>query len=228
MFYTNTCSPVNRTERGEMGDYGMTAHLRVMVLPDRKTEFIDPVEGEDLERLREDFLNLTGRFTGEWVPIRGACRTTGTCATTRSCSSSRRRRSHETGHEKAEPVAPSSTSPTSRTGPKPSSCRSAGLQPPAPRARKRHLKVGGGSVQEAPEHDFPLFAAKAFAASNLPIPGVGARCHLSSRIRASGLGRTPRRRTRSVPVKLAKPRSPNQGWGAALAWGPLSPRLLRP
>ena len=49
----------------------VTAHLRVMVLPDRKTEFIDPVEGEDLERLLEDFLHRTGRFTGEWVPIRG-------------------------------------------------------------------------------------------------------------------------------------------------------------
>jgi hypothetical protein len=49
----------------------MTAHLRVMVLPDRKTEFIDPVEGEDLDHLLEAFLNRTGRFTGEWVPIRG-------------------------------------------------------------------------------------------------------------------------------------------------------------
>ena len=42
-----------------------------MVLPDRKTEFIDPLEGEQLDRLLEDFLNRAGRFTGEWVPIRG-------------------------------------------------------------------------------------------------------------------------------------------------------------
>jgi hypothetical protein len=49
----------------------MTAHLRVMVLPDRKTEFIDPQEGESLDGLLEEFLTRTGRFTGEWVPIRG-------------------------------------------------------------------------------------------------------------------------------------------------------------
>ena len=49
----------------------MTAHLRVMVLPDRKTEFIDPREDESLDELLEHFLNRTGRFTGEWVPIRG-------------------------------------------------------------------------------------------------------------------------------------------------------------
>jgi hypothetical protein len=42
-----------------------------MVLPDRKTEFIDPHEDEPIDRLLEDFLNRTGRFTGEWVPIRG-------------------------------------------------------------------------------------------------------------------------------------------------------------
>jgi uncharacterized protein YheU (UPF0270 family) len=49
----------------------MTAHLRVMVLPDRKTEFIDLAEGETLENVLEEFLSRTGRFTGEWVSIRG-------------------------------------------------------------------------------------------------------------------------------------------------------------
>jgi hypothetical protein len=49
----------------------MSAHLRVMVLPDRKTEFIDLHEDESLETVLEEFLNRTGRFTGEWVPIRG-------------------------------------------------------------------------------------------------------------------------------------------------------------
>lgn len=49
----------------------MTAHLRVMVLPDRKTEFIDPAGDEPLDKLLDDFLHRTGRFEGEWVPIRG-------------------------------------------------------------------------------------------------------------------------------------------------------------
>jgi hypothetical protein len=49
----------------------MTAHLRVMVLPDRKTEFIDLSEDESLDTVLEEFLNRTGRFAGEWVPIRG-------------------------------------------------------------------------------------------------------------------------------------------------------------
>jgi len=49
----------------------MSAHLRVMVLPDRKTEFIDPPEGESLDTLLESFLHKTGRFAGDWVPIRG-------------------------------------------------------------------------------------------------------------------------------------------------------------
>ena len=33
----------------------MAAHLRVMVLPDRKTEFIDPAADESLEHLLDDF-----------------------------------------------------------------------------------------------------------------------------------------------------------------------------
>jgi len=48
----------------------MAAHLRVMVLPDRKTEFIDPAADESLEHLLDDFLRRAGRFDGEWVPIR--------------------------------------------------------------------------------------------------------------------------------------------------------------
>jgi len=49
----------------------VTAHLRVLVLPDRKTEFIDLHESESLEAVLEEFLNRSGRFQGEWVPIRG-------------------------------------------------------------------------------------------------------------------------------------------------------------
>ena len=49
----------------------MTAHLRVMVLPDRKTEFIDLTAEESLDVVLQEFLNRTGRFAGEWVPIRG-------------------------------------------------------------------------------------------------------------------------------------------------------------
>jgi len=49
----------------------VTAHLRVMVLPDRKTEFIDVAADESLAELLEEFLHRTGRFEGEWVPIRG-------------------------------------------------------------------------------------------------------------------------------------------------------------
>ena len=48
----------------------MTAHLRVMVLPDRKTEFIDLDADESLERVLQDFLHRAGRFEGEWIPIR--------------------------------------------------------------------------------------------------------------------------------------------------------------
>jgi hypothetical protein len=48
----------------------MTAHLRVMVLPDRKTEFIDVEEGETLDGVLQEFLDRTGRFQGEWAPIR--------------------------------------------------------------------------------------------------------------------------------------------------------------
>jgi hypothetical protein len=49
----------------------MAAHLRVLVLPDRKTEFVDLLEGESLEALLQQFLERSGRFAGEWVPIRG-------------------------------------------------------------------------------------------------------------------------------------------------------------
>jgi hypothetical protein len=49
----------------------MTAHLRVMVLPDRKTEFIDIPDDESLDDVLQEFLHRTGRFEGEWVPIRG-------------------------------------------------------------------------------------------------------------------------------------------------------------
>ena len=49
----------------------MAAHLRVLVLPDRKTEFVDLAEGESLESVLQDFLRRSGRFEGEWVPIRG-------------------------------------------------------------------------------------------------------------------------------------------------------------
>ncbi|HTO24456.1 MAG TPA: hypothetical protein VMJ49_01045 [Gaiellaceae bacterium] len=48
----------------------MTAHLRVMVLPDRKTEFIDLTADETIEQVLQDFLRRAGRFEGEWVPIR--------------------------------------------------------------------------------------------------------------------------------------------------------------
>jgi hypothetical protein len=41
-----------------------------MVLPDRKTEFIDLTADETLERLLDDFLHRAGRFDGEWVAIR--------------------------------------------------------------------------------------------------------------------------------------------------------------
>jgi hypothetical protein len=49
----------------------VTAHLRVLVLPDRKTEFIDLHENESLDAVLQEFLNRDGRFKGEWVPIRG-------------------------------------------------------------------------------------------------------------------------------------------------------------
>ena len=67
---------------------------------------------------------------------------------------------HHRGTKKAEPVALSSTSPTNRTGPKPSSCRSAGLQPPAPRTRQWAPYGAAGMRINDRLYEIPALCAK--------------------------------------------------------------------
>lgn len=51
----------------------MANHVRAYVTADKSAAFyIDLAEGEDLDSVVNDFLNHAGRFTGDWIDVRGS------------------------------------------------------------------------------------------------------------------------------------------------------------
>ncbi len=49
--------------------YRIVQSLRITLLPDRHTELVEIEDSESLASALGDFLNRTGRFTGDWVQI---------------------------------------------------------------------------------------------------------------------------------------------------------------
>lgn len=45
-------------------------HLRLTLLPDRHTELIEVMDGHSLDQELQDFMDRTGRFSGEWIPVK--------------------------------------------------------------------------------------------------------------------------------------------------------------
>ena len=49
--------------------YRIMQSLRITLLPDRHTELVEIEDSESLASALGEFLNRTGRFTGDWVQV---------------------------------------------------------------------------------------------------------------------------------------------------------------